>query len=395
MKLSERIKQVSPSKTLAITQKARDMKQSGINVIGFSVGEPDFDTPKLIRDAAKNAIDEGHTRYTPVAGTLELRKAISNYILGNCGVKYEPNQIIATCGAKAALYLAFQVLTNPGDEVIIPTPYWVSYPEQVKLAGATPVLVETSEENNFKIRPQDIEKAATNKTRLIIINSPSNPTGSVYSKNELKDLVECCISKNIVLIADEIYDKLTFDNEFCSILEAHPEAANHTIYINGVSKSYAMTGWRMGYAAGPAEVIAAMTKYQGQLYSHITAFVGEAVIHALQAPSTIVNEMKNKFKERRDLTLELAKEISGMKCTVPEGAFYIFPNIRSYFGKNYGSKTINTSEDLATYLLEEAHVAVVPGTAFGVEGYIRISYALSDKDIKEGMTRITKALNKL
>lgn len=388
MKLSEKIKCVSPSKTLAITQRAKEMKNAGIDVISFGVGEPDFNTPEPICAAAKTAIDEGFTRYTPVPGLPELRKAISEDIARKTGVKYDPNQIISTCGAKAALYLVFQILTNPGDEVLIPAPYWVSYPEQVKLAGAKPVTVKTSESGNFKITPVVIEKNVTDRTRLLILNSPSNPTGAVYTSAELKRIYECCIPKGITIIADEIYDKLCFDDDFSSCITSHPKAVKHTIYINGVSKSHAMTGWRMGYAAGPNEVIAAMIKYQGQLYTNITAFVQKAAITALNISPEIIVEMKNTFMARRNIALENIKGIPGMTCTKPGGTFYLFPSVKEFFGKKSGSTTINSSEELASLLLEEAHVAVVPGTAFGLEGYIRLSFALSEEEIKKGLEKI-------
>lgn len=395
MNLSERIKKVAPSSTLAISQKAKEMKKSGIDVVSFGAGEPDFDTPEFIRDAAKAALDEGYTRYTPVAGLPELKTAIADSIHRNTGVKYLPEQILTTCGAKAGLFMAFQVIANPGDEVLVPVPYWVSYPEQIKLADAVPVYIKTTEKNKFKITAEDIEKSAGNKTKLLIINSPNNPTGSVYTKDELRNIIKVCRSKGIVVIADEIYDKLVFEGNFCSVLSASPEDVDNIIYINGVSKSYAMTGWRMGYVAGPKDVIQAMTKYQGQLYSNITSFVQKAAITALSSSDDIIENMRRVFHKRRDLMMQLIGQIPNVSCVKPDGAFYAFVNVGSYIGKSSGGVKINSSDDLANYLLEDAHVAAVPGTAFGADEYIRLSFALSNSDIEKGVLRIKEALLKL
>lgn len=393
MKLSERIKKVGASQTLAITQKAGELKKKGVDVISFGAGEPDFDTPGPIIQAAKSALDEGYTHYGPVAGLPELKRAISKHISEKCGVQYGPNQIIATCGAKSAIFIALQVMLNTGDEVIIPAPYWVSYPDQVILAGGVPKIIKTREGNEFKITTNELKKAISNKAKVLIINSPSNPVGSIYSREELHEIIELCISNKITIIADEIYDRLVYEGEFCSALEAHPSAPDHTIYINGVSKSHAMTGWRMGYAAGPTEVIAAMAKYQGQLLTCIPPFIQKAVITALTAPADIIKGMIDQFRSRRELIIDLINKIPDLSYVKPAGAFYTFVNIEKHLGKNYNGTTLDSSQKLAEYLLDEAHVAVVPGSAFGVEGYIRLSFATSEENIRKGLERIREWLS--
>ncbi len=389
MKLSERISELKPSPTLAITQKAKEMKAKGIDVISFGAGEPDFTTPTPIIDEAKAALDAGMTHYTPVPGIPELKKAICDHVFKKTDVKYLDNQVITTCGAKSAIFIAFQALLDPGDEVIIPAPYWVSYPAQVTLAGGTPKIVTTEEANQFKLKPEDLTAAITDKTRAIIINSPSNPTGSIYSKKELTDLIEICIKHNVTIIADEIYDQLIYDGTFTSVLSSHPRAAEHTIYINGVSKGYAMTGWRMGYAAGPEAVIKAMCKYQSQLLTCIPGFVQKAAAAALLAPESMTADMLKTFKERRDLIVKLVHEIRGLKCVTPAGAFYAFVNVSNYFGRR---GDITGSQSLAEYLLNDGHVAVVPGSAFGMDDCVRLSFATSNEAITEGLRRMKEAL---
>lgn len=389
MKLSERILCVNSSPTIRVTQKAKEMRNNGIDIVSFGAGEPNFDTPDEIKESAKKALDDGFTKYAPTLGLPELRTAIAENISKNSGLNYDLDQIIVTCGAKSAILLAMQVVLNPGDEVIIPSPYWVSYPEQVKLASGTPKIFETQEVNEFKIRPDEFRKAITEKTKMLILNTPSNPTGSIYTKAELEQIVSIAIEKNIIILADEIYDKLTFSDDFCSVLNAHPEAKDHTIYINGVSKTYAMTGWRMGYAATNREVIKAMAKYQGQLYTSITTFVQKACITALGISEDTIKDMVNTYKSRRDFMLELLSKIPHISAVPPKGAFYVFVNISSYLNNN---KDINTSQKLAEYLLEKEHVAVIPGSAFGKEGYIRLSFATSSKEIEKGIERIAKGL---
>lgn len=395
MNLSKKIQQIAPSETLAITQRAQELKKRGINVISFGAGEPDFDTPVPIKNAAKAALDEGFTKYTPVAGIPELRSAIADYIFKTRSIKYSPDEVIVTCGAKAAIFAAMQVTINPGEEVIVPAPYWVSYPEQIKLADGRPVIVQTKEENNFKITPDELERAITEKTKAIIINSPSNPVSCVYSRNELYNLLEICVTKNIAVIADEIYDKLVYDGDFASVISSHLKACEQTIYINGFSKSYSMTGWRVGFAAGPHDIIKAMAKYQGQLYTNITSFVQRAAITALSLPEAEIKKMVEIFKSRRNLIARLISEIPGLNFIKPEGAFYVFVNVKNFMGKKIAGNTINTSAELAAFLLDKAHVAVVHGSAFGAEGYIRLSFATSEENIREGVKRIAEALGQL
>lgn len=395
MKLAERIGRIAPSGTLAVIQKAQEMKRRGIDVISFGAGEPDFDTPELIRNAAKSALDGGYTRYTPAQGLPEIRDAITEFVRTNRGISYNTDQVIVTCGAKAAIFIALQVLVNPGDEVIIPAPYWVSYPDQVKLADGMPVIIGASEENSLKITPAELERAITGKTRVLIINTPSNPSGTVYSKGELNKLVEICLSHGITIIADEIYDRLVYDGEYCSVINSHPDAVKNTIYVNGVSKTYAMTGWRMGFAAGPKDVIAAMIKYQGQCYTSITSFVQKASVSALKSPPEIVDGMVARFRERRDIMAGLINEVPGIHCIKPPGAFYFFVNVEKILAKKLDGAPIGSSARLAEHLLEKAHVATVPGSAFGMEGYIRFSFATSEENIKEGMKRIKEAVEKL
>lgn len=395
MRLSERVKNVAASKTIAINNKAKELMRAGADVVDFGLGEPDFDTPAPIVEAAKAALDEGYTRYSPVPGIPELKDAITGHIERMRGVKYATDQVIATCGAKSALFAAFQTLLNPCDEVIIPAPYWVSYPDQVKLADGVPRFIETREENRFKITVKELEEVITEKSRILIINSPSNPTGGVYSRDELSKIAKICSDRGITIIADEIYDQIIYDGEFCSVINASPQAADNTIYINGVSKSYAMTGWRMGYAAGPKNIIAAMIKYQSQVFTCIPPFVQKAAAFALNAPPELTKYMYDKFKERRDLIFDLVEKIPGISALKPQGAFYIFVNVKSTFGKSFNGKDVNDSHDLAELLINEARVALMPSTAFGMEGYLRISFATSDVEIKRGMERIGELLKKL
>ena len=331
MNLSKKIEEITPSVTLAITQKAQELRSNGVDVISFGAGEPDFDTPEPIKEAAKKALDDGFTKYAPAGGIPDLKVAISDYIQRMRDIKYSPDEIIVTCGAKAAIFTAIQVMTDPGDEIAILTPYWVSYPEQIKLAGGIPNIIETAEEDNFKITPEKLKNGITAKTKLIIINSPSNPVGNIYSADELYTILDICFSNGITVIADEIYDRLVYDGTFTSIINAHPSAHENTIYVNGVSKGYAMTGWRMGFAAGPANVIKAMTKYQGQLYTSITTFVQKACIEAFNAPESMISSMIEAFKTRRDLIVSLIDDIPDVTVIKPEGAFYAFVNIKNYF----------------------------------------------------------------
>ena len=396
IEISKRAKEMAPSATIAMATKAKQMRADGIDVISFAAGEPDFDTPTAIREAAKAGIDEGLTRYPPSAGTPELRSAICEKLKRDNGLEYAVDEITVSCGAKHAIYNALQVITNPGDEVIIPAPYWVSYPEQVKLAGATPVIVKTDPKNEFKLKPSDLEGAITDRTRAIIMNYPSNPTGSTYSEKELKELGEVIAKHSVAIISDEIYEKLVYGGEsHCSIAKACPACKPLTIIVNGVSKAHAMTGWRMGFAAGPKAIIAKMSSLSGQQLTGIPGFVQKACAEAIKGPQDEVERMRQEFMERRDLMHERLAAIPGIECRVPNGAFYLFPYVGSYFGKGVGGKKIGNSTDLAGYLLEEAHIATVSGDPFGAPGHIRLSYATSRENIEEGVKRMADALSKL
>ncbi|MBD5173389.1 MAG: pyridoxal phosphate-dependent aminotransferase [Bacteroidales bacterium] len=393
--ISDRVTNLSPSQTLAMSQKSSELKAQGVDVINLSVGEPDFNTPHHIKEAAKKAIDDNFTFYTPVAGYMSLRKAIAQNLLDVNGVEYAPEQIVVGGGAKQALCNAVLSIVNPGDEVIIPTPAWVSYVEMVKLAEGTNVLVPAGIDQDFKITPEQLEKAITPRTRLIIICSPSNPTGSVYTKAELQGLVDVLKKyPDITIIADEIYQHINFTGSFTS-LGAFPEVADRVVVVNGVSKAYAMTGWRIGFIAAPLPIAKAVSKLQSQYTSNPSSIAQKAAEAAYTGSQDCVEEMRKAFERRRDLVVSLAKEIPGIEVNVPQGAFYLFPKVSAYFGKRFGDKVIENDTDLAMYLLEEGHVATVAGEAFCLPGYIRLSYATSDENIREAMRRIAEALKKL
>ncbi len=394
-RISTRVESLSPSQTLAMSQKSAELKAAGVDVINLSVGEPDFNTPDHIKEAAKRAIDDNFTFYTPVPGYMSLRKAIADNLKATDGVDFAPEQIVVSNGAKQALCNAVLALVNPGDEVIIPTPAWVSYVEMVKLAEGTNVLVPAGIEQDFKITPAQLEAAITPRTRLMILCSPSNPTGSVYSHQELQGLVDV-ISRHpqITVIADEIYQHINFTGSFTS-LSAFPEIADRTVVINGVSKAYAMTGWRIGFIAAPLPIAKACSKLQSQYTSNPSSVAQKAAEAAYLGPQDCVEEMRKAFERRRDLVVSLAREIPGLKVNCPQGAFYLFPEVSSYLGKSFNGKTIATDSDLAMYLLEEGHVATVAGSAFCLPGYIRLSYATSDDNIREAMRRIAEALSRL
>lgn len=394
-RISTRVESLSPSQTLAMSQKSAELKAAGVDVINLSVGEPDFNTPAHIKEAAKRAIDDNFTFYTPVPGYMSLRKAIADNLKATDGVDFAPEQIVVSNGAKQALCNAVLALVNPGDEVIIPTPAWVSYVEMVKLAEGTNVLVPAGIEQDFKITPAQLEAAITPRTRLMILCSPSNPTGSVYSHQELQGLVDVIIRHpQITVIADEIYQHINFTGSFTS-LSAFPEIADRTVVINGVSKAYAMTGWRIGFIAAPLPIAKACSKLQSQYTSNPSSVAQKAAEAAYLAPQDCVEEMRKAFERRRDLVVSLAREIPGLKVNCPQGAFYLFPEVSSYLGKSFNGKTIATDSDLAMYLLEEGHVATVAGSAFCLPGYIRLSYATSDDNIREAIRRIAEALSRL
>ncbi len=393
--LSDRLNKLSPSATLAMSQRSGELKAQGVDVINLSVGEPDFNTPDHIKEAAKKAIDDNWSRYSPVPGYPDLKKAISDKLARENGLNYSPDEILTSNGAKQCVCNAVLALVNAGDEVIIPAPYWVSYPQMVKLAEGTPVYVEAKIEADFKITPAQLEAAITPKTKMLILCSPSNPTGSVYSAKELEGLAEV-IKKhdNLFVLADEIYEHINYIGKHASIASIEG-MRERTIIINGVSKAYAMTGWRIGFMAAPQWIIKGCNKLQGQYTSGPCSVSQKAATVAWNADQTCVETMRQAFQRRRDLIVRLAKEIPGFEVNVPEGAFYLFPKCSSYFGKKAGDRVINTSSDLAMYLLEEGHVATVGGDAFGSPECIRMSYATSDENIVEAISRIKAALAKL
>lgn len=391
--VSERVQALAPSATLAMSQKSSELKAQGVDVINLSVGEPDFETPRHIKDAAKKAIDDNFTFYTPVAGYMSLRKAISDKLSRENGIDFAPEQIVVSNGAKQALCNVILATINPGDEVIIPMPAWVSYIEMVKLAGGIPVAVEAGIETDFKISPRQLRDAITPATRMVMFCSPSNPTGSVYSREELQALVNVLADyPDIIVLADEIYEHINFTGGFTS-LASFPETADRTVVINGVSKAYAMTGWRIGYCAAPVWLAKAVTKLQGQYTSNASSIAQKAAEAAYTGSQECVAEMNKAFLRRRDLVVSLARRIPGLGVNCPQGAFYLFPEVKAYLGKKTpAGQVIETSGQLALYLLTEAHVATVDGAAFGMEGYIRLSYATSDDNIREALGRISTAL---
>ncbi|RJQ28300.1 MAG: pyridoxal phosphate-dependent aminotransferase [Peptococcaceae bacterium] len=393
MRLADRALKISPSPTLAIDARAKQMIAAGEKVINFGVGEPDFDTPEHIKTAAVDAIRAGMTKYTPVAGTVELKKAIVQKLRRDQNLEYDPAQIVVSVGAKHALYNAIQVLCQPGDEVILPAPYWVSYLEQIKLAGARPVIVNTAMENGFKLTPADLSAVATSHTRLLILNSPGNPTGAVYTSAELQALTEIILEHEMAVISDEIYEKLIYDGlEHISIVSLNPAMKERTVIVNGVSKAYAMTGWRIGYAAAPLPVASAMADLQSHATSNPASIAQQAAVAALAGSQEPLEQMVAEFAFRRDYMLERLLVIPGLACNQPGGAFYLFPNVQAYFGRPYQGKVIRSASDLAEVLLDEAKVAVVPGVAFGNDNYIRLSYATSLKNIEDGLNRMAAIL---
>ena len=393
--VSNRVQSLAPSQTLAMSQKSNELKAQGVDVINLSVGEPDFNTPEHIKEAAKRAVDENYTFYTPVPGYMTLRKAISEKLKKENGVDFAPEQIVVSGGAKQSLCNVVLSVINPGDEVIIPTPAWVSYVEMVHLAEGKNVLVPATIEQDFKITPEQLRAALTERTRLIIFCSPSNPTGSVYSREELAELVKVLADyPDVLVLADEIYEHINFTGSFTS-LASFPEIADRVCIVNGVSKAYAMTGWRIGFLAAPLWLARATNKLQSQYTSGASSIAQKAAEAAYTGSQECVEEMRKAFERRRDLVVGLARTIPGWKVNNPQGAFYLFPEVSSYFGKRYGDTVITNDSDLAMYLLEEGHVATVAGSAFCTPGYIRLSYATSDDNIREAMRRIEAALAKL
>ena len=391
-KLSDRLNRLAPSATLAMSQKSGEMKAQGIDVINMSVGEPDFNTPDHIKKAAKKAIDENYSRYSPVPGYIELRKAIVEKLKKENGLEYSTNEILVSNGAKQSVCNTVMALVNDGEEVIIPAPYWVSYPQMVKLAGGKPVIVEAGFEQNFKMTPEQLEAAITPKTRMLILCSPSNPTGSVYSEEELRGLAEVIKRhEGLYVLADEIYEHINYVGKHSSI--AHIEGMRErTIIVNGVSKAYAMTGWRIGFIAAPEWIVKGCNKLQGQYTSGPCSVSQKAAEAAYTTSQECVETMRKAFERRRDLIVELAKDIPGLEVNKPEGAFYLFPKCSSFFGKSYNGKKIENSTDLAMFLLEVGHVATVGGDPFGDPYCFRMSYATSDDNIRKAMKRIKDTL---
>lgn len=394
--LSERVKNMKPSATLELTARVAELKRNGVNVISFNVGEPDFNTPDNICREAKRAIDEGFTKYTPVSGIMPLREAICAKLKQDNNVEYTPAQISVGTGAKQPLVNAILTVCNPGDEVILPTPCWVSYTEMIKLSGAVPVLIPTVESGGFMLDLDKIEAAITPKTRAVLINTPNNPTGAVYSEADLRRLGQMAVDHGIYIISDEVYEKLTYDGRqhFC-IASISPEVKRLSIIINGFSKAYAMTGWRMGYAAAEKEIIDGMNSIQGHMTSAPNSITQRACVEALTGPQEALEMMRESFDQRRRFLLERLNAMDGISCANSTGAFYLMPNVSGLFGKSKGQRTLASSADVASYLLDEAHIAVVPGEAFEAPQNVRISYSNSMENIEEGMNRMERALREL
>jgi aspartate aminotransferase len=387
---------IKPSPTLATAAKAKAMKAQGIDVVDFGVGEPDFDTPENVKQAGIKAIQSGFTKYTPAGGTDELKDAVIDKFKTDNNLAYERPQVLISCGAKHSLYNIAEALFDPGDEVIIPAPYWVSYPDQVLLNDATPVIVETTAEEGFTLTAKKLEQAVTKKTRALVLNSPSNPTGLAYDRKTLEEIAAVAVRHQFYVISDEIYEKLLYDGfKHCSIASLGKEIKDLTIVVNGVSKSHAMTGWRIGYAAGPKDVLSAMANIQSQSTSNPCSISQKAAVEALRGPQDFIATMNVEFDKRRRTMVERLNAMKGVSCLMPVGAFYAFPDVSRLFGKSVNGKTIKGSADLATYLLEDAQVALVSGDAFGAEAYIRLSYATSMENIQKGLDRIEKAFSRL
>jgi len=396
MELARRVKEIKPSPTLAVDAKAKALLAQGIDVVGFGAGEPDFDTPDNIKEAAIKAIKAGFTKYTPAGGTEELKKAVCQKFKQDNNLDYTPPEILISCGAKHSLYNICQALFEEGDEVLIPAPYWVSYPDMVMLAGGTPVIIKTTEKTGFRMTAQDLEKAITPKTKALILNSPSNPTGASYSKEDLTAIARVVLKKGITVISDEIYEKLIYDGfQFSSIASCDPALKPLTLVVNGVSKSYSMTGWRIGYAAGPKDVISAMTNIQSQSTSNPTSIAQKASLEALNGPQDFIPMMVKEFDQRRTYMVDRLNAMPGVSCFKPSGAFYAFPNVSGVYGRKAGSLAITDSSTFTQYLLESVNVAVVPGVAFGADENIRLSYATSFANIEKGLDRIQKAIEAL
>jgi len=393
--LADRLKTLAPSATLAIQAKAKALRVQGIDVISFSVGEPDFDTPERIKEAAVRALKQGHTKYTEVPGIPELRAAVCQKFRRDNGLEYEPGEVLISCGAKHTLYNIYLALLNPADEVLVPSPYWVSYPEQVRLVGGVPVEVATDEESGFQVDPARLKAAVTPRTKAVVLNSPNNPTGAVFSTETLDAVARVAVEKNLWVISDECYEALTYEGRHISIASLGAEIKARTIVVNTCSKAYAMTGWRIGYAAGPRALITAMSDVQSQVTSNPSSIAQWAAVEALSGPQDEVAKMVGEFDRRRRVVVEGLNRILGIRCTVPAGAFYAFPNVSGLFVKRWRGQPLRSSPDVAAFLLEAARVAVVPGLDFGSDRHIRISYAADLDTLKEGLTRMEAAVRLL
>jgi len=393
MNISTRARNLVPSATLAIGAKARQMQADGIDVIGFAQGEPDFDTPNHIKEAAIQAARDGFTKYTATGGINELKDAVAAKLKRDNGLAYTRNQVLISCGGKHSLYNVFQALLDPGDEVIIPAPYWVSFPEQVKLCDAKPVIVHTSEAQGFRLNRQVLEPAVTARTKLVVLNSPSNPTGSALSRVELEGIAALAVERGLVVVSDETYEALVYDGyQHVSIASLSDAMYARTIVVNSMSKAYAMTGWRLGYAAGPAEVIKAMDGLQGQMTSNPTSFAQRGAVVALTGSQEPTQRMREEFAKRRRYIVDRLNAMPGIRCHSPEGAFYVFPNVSTLYGKRHGDRAITNSTEFTTFLLDAARIAVVPGVEFGSDQHIRISYATALDKIQQGMDRMAAAI---
>jgi aspartate aminotransferase len=393
--LADRLKTLQPSPTLAMQARAKAMRAKGINVISFGAGEPDFDTPQRIKDAAIRALESGQTKYTEVGGIPELRAAVCRKLKRDMGLDYKPEEVTVSCGAKHTLFNIVMALVNPGDEVMIPSPFWVSYPEQVRLLGGVPVPVETLESTGFDLDPAAVRRAVTAKTRILVLNSPGNPTGAVFSAAALRQVGQLAVERGFWIVSDECYEALTYEGRHVSIASLSPEIKERTLVVNTCSKAYAMTGWRLGYAAGPKVIIKAMTDIQSQVTSNPTSIAQWAAVEALAGPQDEVAKMAGEFDRRRRVIVEALNAIPGVSCVMPKGAFYVFPNISGLFGKRWKGGTLKGSADVCAFLLDEALIATVAGVDFGSDAHIRLSYATGLETIKEGMSRMAAAVRAL
>jgi aspartate aminotransferase len=393
--LADRLKTLQPSPTLAMQARAKALRAQGINVISFGAGEPDFDTPRRIKDAAIRALESGQTKYTEVGGIPELRAAICHKLKRDVGLAYTPEEVTASCGAKHTLFNIVMALVNPGDEVIIPSPFWVSYPEQVRLLGGVPVPVETLESTGFDLDPEAVRRAVTAKTRILVLNSPGNPTGAVFSAAALRQVGQLAVERGFWIVSDECYEALTYEGRHVSIASLSPEIKARTLVVNTCSKAYAMTGWRLGYAAGPKVIVKAMTDIQSQVTSNPTSIAQWAAVEALAGPQDEVAKMAGEFDRRRRVIVEALNAIPGISCVMPKGAFYVFPNVSGLFGKRWKGGTLKGSADVCAFLLDEALIATVAGVDFGSDAHIRLSYATGLETIKEGMSRMAAAVRAL